>query len=331
VTLGAAQTNVATSLVLAAGESAKVMVTDLIEVEDEIQWVTAINAATETLTVVRGMGGTTAVAHTLLDADSNARVLQLMSPAAQENADTPLGVITKGGVEFNLPQLIDLAVQVSDRENVTPDYEYNSGSKYNGYLKKTMKEAAIKHEILFIRGRRGSESSAVVGSGTPTTMGGLRFFTDQNYDLSGAPLDEATFLDAVQRSWERVGSENTPDTILVGPFGKRIISSLWNSNRYSTVKDKSTTLVWDSVETDFGRLKFQMSRYIPAGELYLIDVSDISKHAYQNGAWHEAMLPANGPYKKGAFRGDYTSVWLGNQKRQRLSNFSTDRANYPNM
>jgi hypothetical protein len=162
-------------------------------------------------------------------------------------------------------------------------------------------------------------------------MGGLEYFTDQVFDLSGAPLGEVNFLDMVQRSWDRVGSDNTPDTLFMGPFVKRAISSLWNSNRYSTVTDRKINLVWDRVETDFGPLKFMLSRYIPAGQSYLLDLDDIKKHPYKGGEWHEALLPSNGPYKKGRFTGDYTSTWRGNQKRQRLINISVNPADYPNM
>lgn len=331
VTLGAQILIGDTTVTLAAGESAKVMVTDLIKVESEIMWVTAINPSTGVLTVVRGMGGTSAAAHTLNGSDGQPRILDLLSPAAQENADSPIAPIAKGSMEYNLPQLFDYAIQVSNREDNTPTYEFNSGSRYDAYLAKIMKEAAIDFEKTSILGRRGSESSMIVGSGTPTTMGGLDFFTPKEVALAGAPISELTLMDVMQGSWERVGSENTPDTLLVGAFMRRALSSLWNSNRYSTVKDKESTLVWNAVETDFGRIRFQLSRYIPAGSAYLVDMSDIKKHPYKGGEWKEALLPSNGPYKRGRFTGDYTMSFRGEQKRVKITGASTNPAHYANM
>lgn len=331
VTLGAQIASGATSITLASGESAKVMVTDLLKVESEIFWVTAINPATDVLTVTPGMGGTTQAAHTLNDANGQPRICDLLSPAAQENADSPIAPIAKGSMEYNLPQLFDYAIQVSNREDNTPTYEFNSGSRYDAYLAKIMKEAAIDFEKTSILGRRGSESSGVVGSGTPTTMGGLDFFTPKEVALAGSPISELALMDVMQGSWERVGSENTPDTLLVGAFMKRALSSLWNSNRYSTVKDKESTLVWNAVDTDFGRIRFQLSRYIPAGSAYLVDMSDISKHAYKGGEWKEALLPSNGPYKRGRFTGDYTMSFRGEQKRVKITGVSTNPAHYANM
>lgn len=332
VTLGADITSGATSITLAAGETAKVMVTDLLKVENEIFWVTAINPATNVLTVVPGMGGTTQAAHTLNDAvTGQPRIMDLLSPAAQENADSPIAPVAKGSTEYNLPQLMDYAIQVSNREDNTPTYEFNSGSRYDAYLAKVMKEAAIDFEKNGILGRRGSESSMVVGSGTPTTMGGLDFFTVKEFALGGAPITETIFGDVVQDVWTRVGAENVPDTLLVGAFMKRAISSLWNSNRYSTVKDKETTLVWNAVDTDFGRIRFQLSRYIPAGSAYLVDMSDITKHAYAGGEWKEVLLPSNGPYKRGRFTGDYTIAFRGEQKRVKITGAATTSASYANM
>jgi hypothetical protein len=331
VTLGAAILLGDTTITLAAGESAKVMLTDLIKIESEIVWVTAINASTGVLTVIRGMGGTAAAAHALNDSTGQPRILDILGPAAQENADSPIAPIAKGTQEYNFPQLWDQAVQVSEREDNTPSYEFGSGSRYDAYLAKVMKEVGIKFEKASILGRRGSESSAVVGSGTPTTMGGLDFFTPNERALSGSPLTETALLDMMQDSWERVGAENTPDTLLVGAFLKRALSSIWNSNRYSTVKDETSTLIWNSVDTDFGRLKFTLSRYIPAGSGYLVDMSDLSKHFYKGGEWREVALPANGPYKRGRFTGDLTIAFRGEQKRQKITGASTNASAYPNM
>lgn len=332
VTLGAAVADATTtSITLAAGEAAKVMLTDLVKIEAEVVWVTAINAATGVLTVVRGMGGTTPAAHTLNDAAGSPRILELLSPAAQENADSPLAPIAKGSQEYNYPQLFDQAIQVSDREDNTPSLEFGGGSRYDAYLKQVMKNTSIEFEKTGILGVRGSESSAIVGSGTPTTMGGLDFFTPREINLAGAPISELIFGNMLQESWERIGSENTPDTLLLGPFMRRAISSLWNSNRYSTMKDDTVNLVWNTIETDFGKIKFNLSRYIPAGSGFLVDISDIKKHPYKNGQWKEVLLPANGPYKRGRFTGDYTMSFRGEQKRVKFTNASVNPADYPNF
>jgi hypothetical protein len=301
------------------------MVTEVIKVDNERLWVTAI--ATNTLTVVRGFQGSTAAAH------ADATVCDLLGPAAQENADTPLTPIAKGSLEYNYPQLFDYGLHLSERENNTPDYEFQKGTKYEAYLQKLMKEAAIDFEKTAILGRRAAELTAALptASGTPTAMGGLDFFTDRSYDLSGAAITESNLMTVAQDLWTAVGDEKMAKTILVGGFMKRALSSLWNSTRLATVKDESTTLIWQSVETDFGRLRFVLSRYIPAGSLYFVNTQDITIHPYKNGAWKEVRLPSNGPYVKGRFTGDYTMVFRNNAARAKIINASTTAADYPNM
>jgi hypothetical protein len=324
VTLGAnIADGAATSITLAAGDGNKVMVTDLLKIEAEIVWVTAISG--DVLTVKRGMGGTTAVAH------SGALTIDLLAPAAQENADSPLAPVSKGSLEYNYPQLFDYAVQVSNREDNTPDYEFDSGSRYDAYLQQVMKDSAIDLEKVAINGRRGVEDSAVLGSGKPTLMGGLDFFTDSRTDLSGSAISERTFGDVMQKKYGQVKSSKIPTKMYVGPFMKRAISSIWNASRYSDVKDEETTLVWRAVDTDFGKVQFVLSRYIPAGAGYLIDLSDISKHFYKGGEWTEVVLPSNGPYKRSRFTGDLTMVFLNNIAREAIVNISTNVVDYANM
>lgn len=331
VTLGATLNSGAgnETITLAAGEGAKVQVTDLLRITSatgtEIVWVRAI--ATDTLTATRAMGGTSALQHTLA---TPAQVIEILGPAAQENADSPIAPIAKGALEYNLPQLLDYAIQVSNRENATPDYEFEGASRYEAYLARIMKNASIDFEKIMIMGRRGGESSMVVGSGTPTTMGGLDFFTDRAYDLAGAAISESTLRTMQRDMWTAVG-ENMPTTLFTGGFLREALSSLWNANRLSDVKDEETTLVWNSVKTEYGRLRFQMSRYIPAGTGYFITLKDITKRPYKGGSWAEVLLPVNGPYKKGRFTGDYTSTWLNNAARAKVVNVSTTVADYSNL
>ena len=315
-----------TTITLATGDGAKVMVTDVLKIEAEKVWVTAISS--DTLTVKRAFEGTTGVAHTVVGT-----TVDILGPAAQENADTPLTPIAKGSLEFNYPQLFDYGIHLSNRENNTPDYEFQSGTKYEAYLAKLMKEAAIDFEKTAILGGRSAETVAALPSanGTPTTMGGLDFFTDRSYDLAAGPITENALMTVMQDLWTAVGDEKMAKTVYTGGFGKRALSSLWNSTRISTVKDESTTLVWQSVETDFGRIRFVLSRYMPAGSFYFVNTQDITIHPYKNGAWKETRLPASGPYIKGAFTGDYTMVFRNNAARAKIINASTTQADYPNM
>lgn len=329
-TLGTTVNNSINTFVLDAADEWKVQPTDVIKIGSEYVWVTAVASDGITLTVVRGIGSpNNNASHTA------PKAIQIIGPASLENADSPIASVAKGSLEYNVPQLFDYAVQVSSREDNTPDYEYPNGNKYNGYLKQVMIEAAIDFEMAAILGKRATEGQTSTTSpsipATPTTMGGLDFFTDGSTDLSGAALTEAHLHDELQRLYNRVKDSKIPNTVYCGPFMRRAISSLWNASRYSTTKDEKTTLVWSSIDTDFGPLKFTMSRYMPSGSLFFVNIADIKKHAYKGGEWSEVMLPVSGPYKKGRFTGDYTIAFVNNAARQKIVNASVTAADYPNM
>jgi hypothetical protein len=149
--------------------------------------------------------------------------------------------------------------------------------------------------------------------------------------MAGAPISENQLMTVAQDLWTAVGEDKMAKTILLGGFMRRAMSSLWNSNRIADVKDTETTLVWKAIDTDFGRLRFVLSRYIPAGAAYFVNLQDITIHPYKGGAWKEVRLPSSGPYVKGRFTGDYTIVFRGNAARAKIVNASTSEADYPNI
>ena len=323
-TLGAAvSTTNGTSITVATGDGSKFQINDVLNIDTERLWVTAISG--DSLTVARAFQGTTGATH------SNGATIDILGPATMESQDSPISPIARGSLEYNVPQLFDYGLFLSNRENNTNDYEISKGTKYEAYLAKIMKEAAIDFEKTAILGKRATETAATGPNATPTTMGGLDYFTNRSYDMSAAPVTEDQLMQVAQDLWTAVGSEKMAKDILVGGFMRRALSSLFNANRIADTKDQTTTLVWKSIETDFGPLRFVLSRYIPAGSLYFVNTGDITIHPYKGGEWQEVRLPSNGPYVKGRFTGDYTIVFTGNACRAKIVNASTTQADYPNM
>lgn len=312
------------SITVATGDGAKFMINDVLKIESERVWVTAING--DVLTVERAFQGTSGAAHTTIGT-----VIDILGPATVENRDTPITPIARGSLEYNEPQLFDYGLHLSDRENNTNDYEIQKGTKYEAYLEKLMKEAAIDFEKTAILGKRAIEGAATGANATPTTMGGLDYFTNREYAMSAAPVTNNQLMTVAQDLWTAVGDDKMAKTILTNGFGMRSLSSLYNGNRMADVKDTKTNLTWTEVVTDFGTLKFVKSRYIPAGGYYFVNLSDITIHPYKNGAWKEVRLPSSGPYVKGRFTGDYTMVFRNNAARAKITGASTDENDYPNM
>jgi hypothetical protein len=316
----------------------------MILVENEQIWVqpdaiTATGIATGKYT--RGIGGTTIAAHT-----TGAKV-QVMLGAALENQDTPFRGITRARLEWNTAQLSDVGIWGSDRDLNTPDIEFGDGDKYDAYLERVIKETTILWEINAILGNRSGGWSTYGGTypnyptdylsdpegntATPTSVGGLKFFTPLAYNLAGAPLTEFILQMMAMDTVMRVGEGNSPTKLFVGGMMRVILNSLFSAQRYATVKDDVTNLVWRRMMTSFGDIDFVFSRYIPDGEAYFVNTKDITKHFFRGGSWKEVLLPSLGPYKRGRYTGDVTLKFKRTNARSRIYGISTNVADYPNL
>jgi len=290
----------------------------------------------------RGIGGTTIAAHT------TGATVQVMLGAALENQDTPFRGITRALIEWNSPQLSDIGIWGSDRDLNTTDLEFQDGDKYDSYLERVIKETTILWEINAILGNRNAPAGTGYGdtyanypttylddpegnTATPSSFGGLKYFTPLAYNLAGTPLTEFHLQMMLLDTVTRVGETNTPTKLFVGGFMRVVLNSLFNANRYATVKDDVTNLVWRRMMTSFGDIDFVYSRYIPAGEAYLVNTKDITKHFFRGGSWKEVVLPSLGPYKRGRYTGDVTLKFKRTNARSRLYGISTTVADYPNL
>ena len=317
----------------------------MILVEDEQIWVQPDGVTSTGLAAgkyTRGIGGTTIAAH------ATGVTVQVMLGAALENQDTPFRGITRARIEWNAPQLSDIGIWGSDRDLNTPDIEFNEGDKYDAYLERVIKETTILWEINAIRGNRSAAANTGYGgnysaysttylddpegnTATPTSMGGLKYFTPLAYNLAGAPLTEFHLQMMALDTVTRVGEANAPTKLYVGGFMRVVLNSLFNANRYATIKDEVTNLVWRRMMTSFGDIDFVYSRYIPDGEAYFVNVGDITKHFYRGGSWKEVLLPSLGPYKRGRYTGDVTLKFKRTNARSRMYGISTTPGDYANL
>jgi hypothetical protein len=314
-------------------------------VQDEMIWVHPDGVSATGLAsgkYSRGMGGSTITAH-----GAGVKV-DIMMAATLENQDTPFRGITRGRTEWNAPQLSDVGIWGSDRELSTPDLEF-SGDKYDAYLERVMKETAILYEKTAILGLRSAPAGTGYGdsyatwqnagwladpethTSLPTFMGGLRYFTPLAYNLGGAAINEFYLDMMIADTVERVGESNTPTKLYCGKFMRMALNSLFNANRYATVKDDVFKVTWRRMIGSFGEVDFVYSRYIPDNELYFVNTNDITKHFYRRGSWKEVLLPSLGPYKRGRFTGDVTIKFQKTHARTRLFGVSQNPADYPNF
>lgn len=299
------------------GHGKRFQVDSIIKIDSEIMRVTGI--AVDTLTVVRARGGSTAAAHT------TAATIDIIGIGGLENSDYPQGPMTFGDLDHNFVQRFQRYLQIDLRENVTPNWEFRDSNHMAALMARTAKEVAILREKAALMGGREAGSSTA-----SSLMGGLDGYiaSGTTYNLSAGLLDVQDLDTALSDLWTNVGPENAAKTAIMNMNAKRIVSSLINPNRRFTSDTTKATLKFESVELDAGILTFMVSRYVPAGVIYFVNMDDISLHSYKNLDWHERMTATQGDYEKTALAGDFTIMFKNNATRAKIHNFSTTLADY---
>lgn len=293
---------------------------DLIKVDDEIMLVTAISS--NTLTVTRGWGSTTGASH------ADASVIKILGPAVPEGVDAPNSPVTRGELFYTFPQIFEYTWQNTHRSRVTPNYEIKS-DQFKEELSRKMKEAGEDLDTLLLDGVKNEGD----GGGTnPSTMGGLREATTANVtDMNGAPLELQDLLEEMQDVAYDVGTGEMGKVLMGNHLVKRIFNSWFQPSRRTGKSDKSLSLVWDEVETDFGNIRFVINYKMPDNELFLWKPEDAKYHPYKGGDWSNGLYSTQGWYDRGFLRGDFGAIFQGDRRRLRIHDFSVTLTDYPNI
>jgi hypothetical protein len=290
-------------------------------------WVTAVGAST--LTVVRAsFGGTTG---TIVAAGAGLRIIGI---ATKENADSPLGPITQGEIDFNYFQIFDKMLQFSNRAKNTPTYENSN------------REQAALRMVLEIEMPRYIEETLLwgtrsLGSTTsPSTTGGVfqTSFNSNVVNAAGDILTEYSFLNGLQLAYNQVGAMNVGKTLMCNPFYKRIFGT-WNRDmRRITGTDNTMDNRVQKFDTDFGTVDVLMNQYmvsvtdpsLPDGRMLVFNPDDYTLRPYSaDSKWAEYAVSVSGWYDRRAVRGDYGLEAINPERRVAFTNLSTAPIDYP--
>jgi hypothetical protein len=185
---------------------------------DEVILVTAVSG--NDLTVVRGFGGTTAVALT------SGQVLVIDSVGREENSGAQNDGIFQPDPVENFFQTMDTAVEFSRRALAT--LQFGNTNDLTFQVSERIRQLTIQMNRALVRGRKGV---ATIGGKDVTYTGGMRFYLDQagaiKVDNSAAVLT----LDAINAlNAEIVTRGGTSNTIAVGIKQARKLSALVSAN-----------------------------------------------------------------------------------------------------
>jgi hypothetical protein len=300
----AAYTNALTDTQFVVANASRFRVGDQIKIETlrEVMLVTAVNTGTNTLTVTRGYGGSTAEG--LFDGAP----LVILGNAALEGDDAASARFTARSRKTNYTQIFSSTVEVSGSELAVRQVGVRDELDYNKVQR--TRELLRDLENCVINGR----APAATGEGSSTvrrTMRGIRSFLSTNLFVpggSGFPADvlltEEQINVALRSIWQN--SSGNVDLIVVGGQEKRSINGFVASNRRFTPTSDTFRDGVQVYESDFGVCRVVLSRWVPTGTVFLLDSSRIEVMPLSGRSFHYKPLASTGDRDSGQVIGEYT-------------------------
>ncbi|MFO0835547.1 MAG: DUF5309 family protein [Phycisphaerales bacterium] len=270
----------------------------------EIMQVTGV--ATNTLTVVRRYGGTSA------SNLSNGLKLTIVGNAALEGADAPATRFTTRYRKQNFTQIFAASVEVSG--SMRAARVFGASDELDFQKQERMRELLRDLENTVINGtapstgQQGSASVRRSMNGIVRQVSTNQFVPGQGGFPSGGgagtDLNDVVLNAALRTVWEQ--SAGRIDTIVCGGMQKRRINQLISSARAYAPEDTRLRDLVSVYESDFGVCKVIVSRWVPADTVLFLDSSRIEVMPLRGRSFAYQPLGAQGDRSAGLVVGEYT-------------------------
>jgi hypothetical protein len=277
---------------------------DQIQVEgsSEVMLVTAVNTGTNTLTVVRGYGASTA------SALANNQVLHILGNAALEGDAADAARFTARTRKTNYTQIFASTVEVSGSELAVRQLAVADELDYQ--KQQRLRELLRDLENCVINGRSAAANPEGSASVRRTMKGIVPFITTNVFTpgAGGFPSDitltEEQLNQALREIWKS-GSGHV-DLIVVNGQEKRWINAFVGTNRRYAAESTTFTNLVSAYESDFGVCRVALSRWVPTGTVLLLDSGRIDVPPLAGRSFQYKPLGATGDKSSGQVIGEYT-------------------------
>ncbi len=287
------------TLMVSASHAARItagtLLKDQLSGKMEVLQVTALS--TNSATVTRGFGGTSAEAHATgatYDIIANPRPQGMDCPKDESKARTR---------PYNYTQIFSKGVQLT---GTAMAIEHNGISSEDSYqIDKRMRELTRELDRTVILGIR---ASANVTDGTYGTMGGLMDFIKHasggNTNSTGEMMTPSVLNAMIKQVWDDGGN---PDLLLVGGTQKQKISTFDQEYRRTTLDSRRAGFTVEEFVSDLGiNLRVVVDRWIPTDMAFVVDSSRILIKPLQSRSFFLEKLAKTGDAEKWQVVGEYT-------------------------
>jgi hypothetical protein len=272
----------------------------------EVMQVTGVSGTS--LTVVRGYGGTTAVALT------NGLRLNILGNAALEGADATTARSTNRVRKQNYTQIFAATVEVTGTMQAVR--QHGIGAELDYQKQERLRELLRDLENCVINGTAPT-ASPQGGSSVRRSMNGIIKQVTTNvfvpgqggFPLGGGAgnndLTETLVNTALRNIWDQ--SAGRIDTIVVGGMQKRRINGFVASTaRFYTPQDSRFKDGIGVYESDFGVCRVVVSRWVPTDTVLFLDSSRVQVMPLARRSFQFKPLGATGDATAGQVLGEYT-------------------------
>ena len=285
-------------------------VEQIIQINDELLKVTAINAGTNTLTVERGHAGTTA------SAIDSGDIVKAMFVEGIEGRDARDSRYKPRAWKENYTQIFDDSIRISGTAEAV--LQHGIANEYEKEKQKKLQELALQLENALING-------IPYNNGDRRLMGGVRHFVNTNIvDASGHAGDILDMLNDLAQNIYETGGFKTGGRyyIMVGAKQKREISKYASDSITLERRDDTRGQRVDNILTDFGAFPVIINNNLKSDELFLVDANRMAIKPLRTRNFMHEFLGKKGDYTEGMIVGEYTFEFTQEKAHGRIMKLS---------
>jgi hypothetical protein len=294
--------NATTDTTFTVANGSRFRVGDQIQADQsgEVMFVTGV--ASNDLTVVRGYGGTTAVAL------ADQKVIRILGNASLEGDDASAARFTSRSRVSNYTQIFASTVEVSGSElavrqlGVADELDYQKQQRLRELMRDL--ENCVINGVAPAANQQGSATVRRTMKGLFGWINTNKFAPGSGGFPSGTTLSEDQLNTALRTIWQSASGQ--VDLIVVNGKQKRAINGFIGTNRRFAAESGTYKDLVGVYESDYGVCKVVLSRWVPPGNVLLLDSSRIEVLPLAGRSFQYRQLATVGDRESGQMIGEYT-------------------------
>ena len=246
---------------------------DVLLASAEYLWVSAADVTNNTVTVVRGFGGTQAT----LASDA---AITIVGQARLEGADASYGPIVDITAPYNYTNIFEKGLKVTGTVRAIDQYGISDELAYQAA--KAMPEQLRLVERMLFYGARNAGSATAARS-----AGGLEVFVTTNSINAGGTVVKADYDGAMEKAY---GYGGFPDVAVMNHAVAKDLKDVIDTSafvRFGQDENRVGTAPVANIVTQFGQLNVLMDRHCPVARSYVLQSDKVGVYTLRPFAMYD--------------------------------------------